>query len=384
MPHSVWPGSTWCVWTEIDDDVRRRRRWRSRVRRGGRNGRCGCGQRGRRRGRRISERRLGARGDFRVRRVDLVGAHLVGAGRHAVDDGQRPVAVGSGLCVAHIDAAEIEAHRRVRRRRPPGDQTAAEARFDRLDCDLAGRRGCGGKGEGGRRRRSGGRRRRSGFRRRFWRRHGHIYDVRGLRQGSRARGKGQTMLAGRQRRRDDDELALRIGGRFGDGPASVLEFDRGVRRCAPGDNRLPCRFDADNVERRCLRGGWDGRRRGRRLCRGRRGEGGRIGGLPGDHDRSRVRPDEARMGQVNRACPYDCDRGPRGACPNCCCLRWHARSLSAARYSPQTYRRQCDVMPLSRALPCISAFFRPGTVVVRFRPWRRHSRGSPPVRPEAF
>ena len=103
----------------------------------------------------------------------------------------------------------------------------------------------------------------AGFRRRFGRRHGHVYGVRRLRQGSRARGKGQTMLAGRQRRRDDDELALGIGGRFGDGPAGVLEFDRGVWRRAPGDNRLPGRFDADHVERRFLRGGWDGRRRGR-------------------------------------------------------------------------------------------------------------------------
>ena len=52
------------------------------------------------------------------RRIDLVGAHVVAAGGHAVLDRQRPTAVRLRLGVGDVGAAEIEAHRRVRLRLP--------------------------------------------------------------------------------------------------------------------------------------------------------------------------------------------------------------------------------------------------------------------------
>ena len=63
----------------------------------------------------------------------------------------------------------------------------------------------------------------------------------------------QTVIARRQCRRDDDELARGVGRRLGDRLAGVAQLDPGVRLRPAGDDRFARRLDVHHVEGRLER-----------------------------------------------------------------------------------------------------------------------------------
>ena len=146
------------------------------------------------------------------------------------------------------------------------------------------------------------------------------------------------MVARGERRRDDDELALGVGGRLGHSLAAVTQFNLLVRRRPAGDDRLAGRIDVHHVE-----GGPEGRGLGRGLvgrsrsfcrgsrCRRRDNRRFRLDRSPGrKRNISRIRLKKIRISPDDGACA--CGHDHKGGCsdPNQRVPRRHS-----ARFSPQ-------------------------------------------------
>ena len=149
------------------------------------------------------------------------------------------------------------------------------------------------------------------------------------------------MIAGRERRRDDDKLARSVGGRLGHSLACVAEFDFLVRRRAAGDDGFARRIDVHDVE-----GGFEGRGLGSLGlfdgagalaaggCGDNRGAAGRDwrlrhgGGVGHNRNISGIRLKQFRMGPHHGARSGGHDHQSGGSDPNQRIPRRHAYSLS--------------------------------------------------------
>ena len=128
------------------------------------------------------------------------------------------------------------------------------------------------------------------------------------------------MVAGGQRRWNEGELTVGIGLRLGDDGAPIEQSDFGIGCRPPGDDRIPCRLDPDDIEAGPRR--LPSLRRGRccrlrlRMVHG----AGRASGSAGRRRRRRRRNDWSGPYRLPSAIGERADRGSghhRADCEHC-------------------------------------------------------------------